>query len=90
MMRVGDCLGRRCNSAHLHQKKISMVQKNMSDDDEESFIKRCLEVGISFVHSMEYMCRYRSDFWNHLSSLFLRGVNLGSTGQLVDKRRVRG
>ena len=89
-MRVGNCLGRRCNSAHLHQKGISMIQKNMGDDDEESFNKKCLEMGISSLYCMEYMCRHRSNFWNHLSSLFLRGVNLGSTGQLVDKRRVRG
>ena len=67
-----------------------MLQENMSDEDEESIIKRRFKVGIPFVHNVEYMCRYRSDFWNSLSSLFLRGVLLDSTGQLVGEWRIRG
>ena len=67
-----------------------MTQRNMSDEDEESVIKRCLKMGIPFVHNVEYMCRHRSDFWNSLSSLFLRGVLLDSTGQLVGEWRIRG
>jgi len=67
-----------------------MLQENMSGENEEPFYKRCFKVGIPFVHNVEYMCRHRSDFWSSLSSLFLRGVLLDSTGQQVDKRRVRG
>ena len=67
-----------------------MTQRNMSDEDEESVIKRCLKMGIPFVHNVEYMCRHRSDFWSSLSSLFLRGVLLDSTGQLVGEWRIRG
>ena len=86
MMRVGDCLGRRCNSAHLHQKKIKMLKERENSEDFE----KCLKMGISSLHNMEFMRRYCTDFWNRLSSLFLRGVYLDSTGQLVDKRRIRG
>ena len=67
-----------------------MLQENMSDEDEESIIKRRFKGGIPFVHNVENMCRHRSDFWSSLSSLFLRGVLLDSTGQLVGEWRIRG
>jgi len=90
MMRVGDCLGRRCNSAHLHQKKIKMLKERENSEDKEIYFERCLKMGISSLYIVEHMRRYCTDFWNRLSSLFLRGVYLDSTGQLVDKRRIRG
>ena len=46
MMRVGNCLGRRCNSAHLHQKKIRMLKERKSSEDKEFYFERCLKMGI--------------------------------------------
>ena len=90
MMRVGDCLGRRCNSAHLHQKKIKMLKERENSEYKKFYFERCLKMGISNLYIMEHMRRYCTDFWNRLSSLFLMGVYLDSTGQLVDKWRIRG